>query len=343
MKKDTLEISWATLWRVFFMIIFILIFFLARESLIILFLAIIISSALNPPVSYLQKKKIPRIIGTIIIFLLVLFILAMVLYTVIPIAVFELQAFLSNFKDIEFPVFGIIDFSQFINFEKYLGGLENITNTLFSGSVSFIGVLSSFFGNVALIFATLIISFYMTIDQGGVERLLKSLLPVIHEKYVISIYNRVCNKMGRWFQGQILLMIIIGGITAIGLHLLGVKYALILGILAGLLEIVPIVGPIFAGTLAFLVAIPESFILGIYVIILFLFIQQAESQLLVPLVMKKAVGVSPVVVVIAILAGSQVAGFIGIILAVPAAVVFQEIIVDWEKRKLRTQQLELNE
>lgn len=323
------------------MVILVLIFFLARESLIVLFLAIIISSALDAPVTYLQKKKIPRVFGIIIIFLAVLFILAMILYTLIPVAIFEFQNLLQSFKEMEIPILGTIDFSQFINFEKHLGNLENLANLLFSGSASFFSVASSVFGNVALIIATLIISFYMIIDQGGVERFLKGVLPITQEKYVIEIYNRACKKMGRWFQGQIVLMFIIGIITSIGLKLLGVKYALVLGILAGLLEIVPIVGPIFAGTVAFLIAFPESLLLGIYVIILFVIIQQVESQFLVPFVMKKTVGVSPVVVVIALLAGSQVAGLIGVILAVPTAVVFQEVIMDWEKRKLRNQQLEI--
>ncbi len=341
MKKDTFEISWTTLWRIFFMLFLVVIFFLARESLIILFLAIIISSALDGPVSYLQKKRIPRIFGTILIFLLVLFLLALVLYTLIPVAVFELQNLLQNLKNMNIPVFGTIDLSQFVSFDRYLGNLENLANVLFSGGVSFISIVSSIFGNLAMIVATLITSFYMTVNQGGVERFLKTILPVIHERYIIEIYNRARKKMGRWFQGQIILMLIIGTITALGLKFLGIKYALVLGILAGLLEIVPVVGPIFAGAVAFLVAIPESFILGIYVVILFVVIQQAESQLLVPWVMKKTVGVSPVVVVIALLAGSQVAGLIGVILAVPVAVVLQEIMEDRERRKLRTQQLEI--
>jgi len=106
-------------------------------------------------------------------------------------------------------------------------------------------------------------------------------------------------------------------------------------------KLCPLLVRFFAGTIAFLVAISESWILGLYVIILFLVIQQAESHLLVPFVMKKTVGISPVVVVIALLAGSQIAGLIGIILAVPTAVVLQELIEDWERRKLKTQRLEI--
>ena len=338
-----MEISWTTLWRIFLMLFLVVVLFLAREALIILFLAIIVSSALDGLVSYLQEKKIPRVLGTLLIFLVALTILALLLYTLIPIAIFELQSLLENLKKIEIPIFGSLDISQFVGIDKYLGNLENLANILFSGGASFLNIVAAVFGNLALILATLILSFYLTVNQAGVEKFLRTVLPITHEDYIVGIYLRVRKKMGRWLQGQILLMLVIGAATSLGLWILGVKYSLVLGILAGVLEIVPIVGPIFAGTIAFLVAISESWILGLYIIILFLVIQQAESHLLVPFVMKKTVGISPVVVVIALLAGSQIAGLIGIILAVPTAVVLQEVLRDWESKKLKTGRLTMND
>jgi len=324
------------------MLLFVLALFWARQALIILFLAIVISSSIDGLVSWLQRKKIPRIFGTLLIFLVALTILALLLYTLIPIAIFELQSLLGNLKKIEIPIFGALDISQFVGIDKYLGNLGNLADVLFSGGVSFLNIVAAVFGNLALIITTLILSFYLTVNRAGVEKFLRIILPIIYEDYIVGIYLRARKKMGRWLQGQILLMLVVGAATTIGLWILGVKYSLILGILAGVLEIVPIVGPIFSGTIAFLVAISESWILGLYVIILFLVIQQAESHLLIPLIMRKTVGISPVVVVIALLAGSQIAGLVGIILAVPTAVVLQEVIEDWERKKLKTQRLEMS-
>ena len=324
------------------MLLFVLALFWARQALIILFLAIVISSSIDGLVSWLQRKKIPRIFGTLLIFLVALTILALLLYTLIPIAIFELQSLLGNLKKIEIPIFGALDISQFVGIDKYLGNLGNLADVLFSGGASFLNIVAAVFGNLALIIATLVLSFYLTVNRAGVEKFLRIILPIIYEDYIVGIYLRARKKMGRWLQGQILLMLVVGAATTIGLWILGVKYSLILGILAGVLEIVPIVGPIFSGTIAFLVAISESWILGLYVIILFLVIQQAESHLLIPLIMRKTVGISPVVVVIALLAGSQIAGLVGIILAVPTAVVLQEVIEDWERKKLKTQRLEMS-
>lgn len=320
------------------MLVLVAALFLAKEVLIILFLAIVISSALDSPVDYLERKKIPRILGTLLIFIATLIILAFLLYALIPVAISEFQILLANIGELKMPVLGSLDISQFKEINKYL---ESLVSALFSGGASLINIIFSVFGGFALTAATLVLSFYLTINQGGVEKFLRAVLPITHENYVIEIYHRARKKLGLWFQGQLLLMLIVGSAVSLGLWILGVKYSLILGILAGVLEIVPMVGPIFAGAIAFLMAISESWTLGLYVVILFLVIQQLENHILIPIVMKKTVGISPVVVVVALLAGSQIAGFIGMILAVPTAVVIQEIIADWERRKLKTQHLKM--
>ena len=314
--------------------------FLARESLIILFLAIIISSALDSPVDYLERKKIPRILGTLLIFIVSLAAMAFLLYTLVPIIIFEFKNLLSHISEFQIPIFGSLDISRIDKIDQHL---EDLANVLFSGSASLLNIIASVFGGIALAASVLVLSFYLTINRVGVERFLRSILPLTHENYVIEIYRRARNKLSLWFQGQLLLMLIIGAAVSLGLWILGVKYSLVLGVLAGILEIVPLVGPIFAGVIVFLVAVSESWILGFYVLIFFLIIQQIENHLLVPLVMKKTVGINPVVVVVSLLAGSQIAGFIGIILAVPVAVVLQEMIEDWERRKLKIQRLKLNE
>jgi predicted PurR-regulated permease PerM len=333
-----MEITWTTLWRIFMMLVLVAALFLAKEALVILFLSIIVSSALDAPVDYLERKKIPRIIGTFLIFIAVLAVLAFLLYALIPVMVFELQNLLSSIGKYQIPVFGSLHIPQLSEIDKYL---DNLVSALLSGGASFFGVIASIFGGLAFSVATLVLSFYLTIDRNGVERFLRTILPMMHENYVIDIYLRARHRLGKWLQGQIVLMFIVGLAASLGLWLLGVKYSLILGVLAGVLEIVPVVGPIFAGVIAFLAAISESWVLGLYAAILFLAIQQLENHLLVPLVMKKAVGINPVVVVIALLAGSQIAGLIGAILAVPTAVVIQEIIADWEKRKLKSRRLEM--
>ena len=336
------EISWASLWKIFFMAALVSALFLAHEALVVLFVAIIISSALDGIVSWLQRKKIPRILGTIFIFLAALVVFALLLYAIVPTIIYELQNFLKNISIVELPIFGQLDLPKIINLNEYINNLGNLANVAFSGGSSFINFATVAFGNLAMIVVAFVISFYLTINQYGVEDFLRIILPVVYEEQVIRIYFKVRKKLGFWFQSQIVLMLLVGAMTFFGLWVLGVKYALLIAILAGILEILPVIGPILTGVIAFAIILPQSWVLAFYSIIIFLVVQQIESNILVPLIMKRAVGVSPVIVIFSLLAGAQIAGFVGAILAVPVTVVFQEIILDWERRKARAGKLTMN-
>lgn len=334
-QRLELTLSWATLWRIFLVAALIVALYLAREVLVVLFLAIIISSAFDGPVSFLERKGLPRILSTLIVFLVVLGGISLVLYTVIPLSFFEFKSFIDNLSKVDLPVFGSLKLDASYLIQKLSRNLGDIIDALFSGEVSVFAVIAKIFGNIIAVITTVVLSFYLTVSRGGVEKFLAAVLPITYEDYAVGLYLRVRNKLGLWFQGQMILMFIVGAAVFLGLWLLGVKYSLVLAIMAGLLEIVPVVGPLFSGIVAFLIALSQSWLLALYAVALFFVIQQLENHLLVPLVMRKAVGISPVVVVVAILAGSAIAGVIGIILAVPMAVVFQEIIDDWERKKLR--------
>lgn len=331
------------MWRVLLMFFLVIAIFLARQSLIILFLAIVISSALDAPVHYLEKKGFPRILGTLLIFFAALIVLAAVLYVIIPIGISELQNILKNLGNLKIPNLGTLTISQFGQFNKYVGNLDSIVNMLMSGGVSFFSLISGVFNNLVFIIATFILSLYLTINKFGVEKFLKTILPITYEDYVVEIYLRVRRKIGYWLQGQLVLMAMMGVLVGLGLWILGVKYSLVLGVVAGIFEIVPMVGPVFSGAIAFFAAVAESWTLGLYVVLLFILLQQAEGHLLVPLVMKKTLGISPVVIVVSLLAGWEIAGVVGALLAVPVAVIFQEIVDDFERRKLRRGRLLSNE
>ena len=214
-------------------------------------------------------------------------------------------------------------------------GLGRVTNVLISGSQSFLDIISRFFGGIALTASVFVLSFYLTVGKDGVERFLLTILPPTYEARAIELYTKVRRKIGRWLRGQMLLSLVIGITVFFGLWLLGVKYSLILGILAGIFELVPYVGPIFSGSVAVLVAATDSLTLGVYTLLLFILIQQIENNVLVPAVMSLTTSLNPVVILISLLVGAKLFGFIGLILAVPAAVLLQEIIEDWSESRKR--------
>ncbi|MEK9154450.1 MAG: AI-2E family transporter [Patescibacteria group bacterium] len=331
MEKTVIDISWASLWRILLIVFFALAIFLLRDVFVILFLALVISSAIDTPISFLERRGIPRILGALFIFFMILAVLSVLLYIIVPVAAVEFNNLSVNIKELEIPALGSLVTPEMLqNFEQ---SLNQFTDVLLAGGTSFVGIIPKIFGGITFVVAVFVLSFYLSASKYGVERFLRAILPPVQEDYVIRIYLRAKQKLGLWLQGQLILSLIVGFTIFIGLMILGVKYGLIFGILGGILEMVPFVGPVITGVLAFFVAVSESWTLAISVIVLFLVLQQLENHLLVPFVMRRTVGLHPVVVVISLLAGAKIAGFAGLLLAVPTAVVIQEIIEDWAARK----------
>ena len=198
---------------------------------------------------------------------------------------------------------------------------SSFSNTVFqttkgvaSGIVSFITIL--------------VISFYLTVEENGMKNFIKYLTPFKHQAYITILVNKIQKKMGAWVLGQVILSAVIFGLVFIGLTALNVKYALVLALLAGLLEIVPYIGPFVSGAIATFFAFLQSPTLAVAVIILWVVTQQLESNVIVPIVMSRSVGLNPVMVILGILTGATLGGIIGILLAVPVMSAFSVFISD---------------
>jgi len=331
MKKIQIEISSNFFWQVLIFLGVVLVFYLARQALGVLFAAIVISLGLDPAVSFFEKRGVNRILGTIFVFLAGLLVVATSIYFFVPIFVTEVGAFLTQFNEIFSNIFGFGVPEKAI--ESISENLSRILSFITSTNISITGAISTVVSNVVLVLATVIITFYLSIEKNGTERLLRVVLPNVYEGSVLKVFNQFKNKMRLWLVAQLGLSLMVGTVVTLGLWLLGVKYAITLGIIAAIMELVPVIGPILSGAAAFLIAISQSLTLGIYVIIFFFIVQQLENHILIPLLMKKTMRIHPVMVIVALIAGAQIAGLVGIILAVPIALLVQEIFNSLAERK----------
>ncbi len=329
--RQSIDITWVSLFRIIAVILLAVTLFYISDVLVIVFFAVIISSALHVPVTYLESKNIPRILSVLVIFLLGAAVIGLILYTLVPVVLIQLKYFFGHLSDIQLPFLEDLGLSQLVS--DLDQGVSGWINALFSGGSGALSFLSSVAGNFFSVFVTVVLSFYMTVSKGSIERFLRSLTPTKKEHDVIMLFDRMRRKIGRWFTSQIIVSFFVGALTFVGLVILGVEYALVLALLAALFEIIPYVGPIAVGVISFIVILPQSVTLAFIAVLIFFAIQQIENHLLVPLIVGKAVGFDPVLVVIAILAGSQVSGFVGAILAIPAAIIIQELIDGWSFRK----------
>jgi predicted PurR-regulated permease PerM len=331
MERGYSNASWENLWKLFFMVVLGWILFHARDVVAVLILAIVVSTAFDPIVSYLERKRIPRILGTSLLYLIAFIFLALVLYTLVPVAIVELRNLLDYAKQFSGSTGDFLNLDALS--EQFGVSFGKASDLLTSSTFSIFDLASGFFGGVIAAITVFVISFYLTIGRNGVEKFLVAVLPAAYEPRILRLYERVAKKIGRWFVGQLLVSLIVGGIVFLGLALLGVRYSLLLAILAGLSEIVPYAGAIFTGIVSTLIGLSDSLSLGFYVLILFLVVQQIENHILVPAVMRYTTTLNPAVVLAALLIGGKVFGVVGVILSIPVAVFFQELIGDWAESK----------
>lgn len=156
----------------------------------------------------------------------------------------------------------------------------------------------------------------------------RSLAPIEYQPYVAHLMKKMSHKMGEWLRGQIILGLIVGVAVYIGLTLLGVKYALVLALIAGILEVIPYVGPIISLVPALIVGFAQSPVIGLAVIILYLIVQQLENNVLVPKVMQKVTGLNPIISILALLVGLKAGGLAGAVLSIPLAMMGVVILED---------------
>ncbi len=211
-------------------------------------------------------------------------------------------------------------------------GFQKVLSHFSSG---FVNTISAVFGGVLSFVLIVVLSFYLAVQEDGVSNFLKVITPLKNEKYIISLWKRSQKKIGYWMQGQILLGVIVGVLIYLGLTILGVKNALLLSVFAAFFEIIPLFGPVIAAIPAVLLSFADGGLAaGFLVIGLYLIIQQFENHLIYPLVVKKVVGVSPIMVILALVIGYKLAGFLGVLLSVPIAAAITEYFRDVVEGKM---------
>lgn len=283
-----------------------------KSILLTVFLSYIIMAALNPFVRKLRNLKVPKIIAIVLVYTLVI---AFIVLLVIPILPF----FISQVQSLVRAIPGYIDSaSQALGIQVDKSQINSIVSPIASSvGQNALSVTTKVFGGIFSIITLFILSFYMLIDRQRLGRDLPNLFPQPYRQKAVLTIHLVEEKLGYWLRGQVVLSLAIGIITWVALTLLGIPFALPLAILAGFLEIIPTLGPFIAAIPATIVGLAISPVIALSVIAVYIVIQLTENNFLVPKIMQKAVGLNPVVIIIAILIGGNLFGVIGALLSIP--------------------------
>lgn len=333
-SERVLDISWGTIWKIFIAAIFLYILYQTRNILVWLLFALIISILFNPSINFLRKFKIPRLLAVCFVYVGFFGILILIVYLTVPVFISEIKQFSQllpqYFEKISPPLkeLGVKAFEDLDTFVNTLGGaLEKISANIFN-------ILFTVFGGIFATVFTLSLAIYLSLSEKGVERTLVLFFPKKYEAYVLSLWERCQRKVNAWFLTRILACFFIGVASFLAFLLFSTPYPLILGILAGVLNFIPVVGPLFTGILLFVIVSLESIPKAIFVVIVFILIQQVENNILTPLISKKIIGLSPVLVLTSLAVGGILWGFLGAILAIPLAAILFEFLREFlEKGK----------
>lgn len=316
MKNKKIEISYK---NIIFTVLFLLglvVLWQIRTLIVLLFISFVLMEALNPAVTRLEKYKIPRPVGILILYIIILSVISFVVAGIIPILTEQtaglIQTLPQALKNIK--IFG----SDAIDLSSQFKILENIPGGIAKVAISVVS-------NVISSFIILFLTFYLLLEKKNFSKYGYDFFGEIGKEKMLNIIGQLELRLGSWVNAEILLMTIIGVLSYIGYTILGLRYAVPLAIFAGLLEAVPSIGPTVATALAALVGFTISPLTGVLAIIVGTLIQQLENNIIVPRIMKKTVGFNPLVTILLIASGAKLGGVIGAILALPLFLTFETI------------------
>lgn len=306
------------------------------EIFILLLISIILASGLAPLVSLVERWRLPRgkqFSRGVAIFLLYLVLFAVfsgILAMILVPAVQQAAGFVQDLPNFLVRLRGwLLDLQRHFpwlpNFSEMLDHVPAEIAGFSRYGYEAAGVAFRFFGGLAAAITVLVFTFYMLLDGAAIKASFLALFPPKDQPRVSRILSRIGAKFGGWLRAQLLLSSTVAAIVAAGLAGLGMPFPLLLGIVAGIGELIPMVGPALGAVVALLVALSQPLGRLIGVVILYLVVMNVEPHVLVPRIMSRVVGMSPILTLVALLSGIKLLGILGGLLAVPVAAALQVI------------------
>ncbi|MBP9818123.1 AI-2E family transporter [Candidatus Shapirobacteria bacterium] len=326
MKPQRIEISFKTILFTIGSLLSLWLIWQIKDILVLFFICFILMEALNPTIEYLEKFKIPRAVSILLIYSLLIAVISVSIASIVPLMIEQTTGLIRALPEF-FKNFSFFGFTfQTFDWTSQLKLLETLPSDIARTAVQV-------FSNIFSGFVMLVITFYLLMERRHFDNHSFKFFGFDGHKKVIELTTLLEKKLGNWVGAQLFLMFTIGALSYIGYLMIGLHYAIPLAIIAGLLEIVPNIGPTVATVMAFIVGFTVSPTVGIMAIIVGLIIQQLENNLIVPKVMQGAMGLNPLVTILAIAIGAQLGGVLGAILAIPTYIVIETIIqIFWLKK-----------
>lgn len=316
---------------VFAFVVFCLYWFLRVSGALVtvfvpFFIAIIIAYILDPLVDFLDNRRLSRCLGILLIYAVFFSLIILIGLTTVPSLVVELQKLTERIPEYSFEFQEFItslqsDYQRFNIPDSIRQVIDNniieMQNRLLAYVERITENVLGMFSHLFIIIIIPLLVYYILRDEENLKRSLLLAFPKKYRKWVYRVFSEMDRTLGAYLRGMLLICFLVGLFTYVGLFLLGVDFALILGVIAGITNIIPYFGPIIGAVPAVLIALLSSPLLALKVIIVLTIVQQLESQLIAPQILGRSLGLHPLVVIFALILGGRLFGLAGLIFAVP--------------------------
>lgn len=319
--------------------------------LILFFISFFIAAALDPLIDALQRIKIPRAIGILLIYFVILILVAILIANLLPLIAAQLVSIatlvnnfivgISNSPVDNLPFGSMIkpylnDLYKAIDFKVVAVQLQNslqlISTQLLSLGGNLWSIILQISNGLMNFILILILVFFMTVDEMALEHFCISIFPNRYSEYISRRMQTVKVKIGEWIRGQLVVSVVAAVISFVGLAIFGVNYSLTIAVITGICMIIPVFGRVVACIIVLPIVLNQSPALALFLIIYYFGISQIENNILVPLLMNRAVGLSPILIIFALLVGFQFLGLLGLVLAIPIATIIAVFARDVGRR-----------
>jgi predicted PurR-regulated permease PerM len=337
-EQKIVDVGFKLILRIALVVFLVWLVYHLQSVLILVLAAVLTSIALDPAVRRLMKNGLSKTVAVILIYTTLIVVSVGVLALFLPLLFSELQTFAKNWPEYSLRLYAALSgiqnyFAQFgITFDQAAveqslsfsisnnwSQIFNYTRDFFNGFVHFIGYI--------------FLALYLSLNEKGLDQLTLMVTPEEYHGQALSLVKKVRMKVSQWLYGQIILMLLAFIIYYIGLSLLGVPYALAIALFGALMEMLPYIGPILAGIPAVFIALLVSPVLGFSALVFYIVAHQVEAHVLAPQVMKRSAELNPIAFILAVLIGYELAGPVGIILSVPAAMILSVFIEDMVEQR----------
>lgn len=333
MQKDAVkwDIPWSVIFKIVLVIAIVYALFLIRNILVLGLAALVISIIFNPAITFLNKRKIPRTVAAILVYLAMAGLIGLIAYIITPPLIMEASNFSQNFSNYfsqyseaisKISHINILDFNSLMSNPMVSENLLNISKNVFNFLYSFVG------GMVAMI-TMFVLAFFLSVEENDLTKMIKSFSPKRWEEDVLKSWQKSQEQVMGWFGGRLISSFAVALMTFIVCFALQIKFAVSVSVLAGLLNLVPLIGPIVASALLFLLGLLNSWPTALLILFFSVVIQFIENNLLTPFISKKIIGIPNFLVLLSILIGAQLLGFVGAILAIPLCAVLYETLKNY--------------